>query len=94
MRDRRLGRKRGGSWADESLFTGEGGGVELATDEGPGNMDSGEEADEEDEGEADAEGGVGDDDGGVPVALGSGAVAGESDEWVFHDEGEGAAAHI
>ncbi|KAK7537226.1 uncharacterized protein J3D65DRAFT_677231 [Phyllosticta citribraziliensis] len=96
LRERRLGRKRGGSWGDESLFTREGGGVGLGTDEGPGNMDSGEEADEEDEGEADAEaeGDVGDDDGGVRVALdGRGAVAGEGVEWVFHDEGEGAMAH-
>ncbi|KAK7513325.1 uncharacterized protein IWZ02DRAFT_460972 [Phyllosticta citriasiana] len=101
LRERRLGRKREGSWGDESLLLargvrggGGGGGGGVG---GLAGMDSGEEADEEDEGEGDVEreqhvdgnGGGGR----VPVQGGSSGDAqslgegeGESVEWVFGGE--------
>ncbi|KAK8204764.1 hypothetical protein IWZ01DRAFT_485581 [Phyllosticta capitalensis] len=86
LRERRLGRKREGSWGDESLFGGRGRGVPGTLDGEGGaqgvTVDSGEEADEEDEGE-----GEGEDEGGVPVAgVGCGQGAREGVDWVFGGE--------
>ncbi|KAK8234324.1 hypothetical protein HDK77DRAFT_475507 [Phyllosticta capitalensis] len=86
LRERRLGRKREGSWGDESLFGGRGRGVPGTLDGEGGaqgvTVDSGEEADEEDEGE-----GEGEEEGGVPVAgVGCGQGAREGVDWVFGGE--------
>ncbi|KAK7607415.1 hypothetical protein IWX49DRAFT_595723 [Phyllosticta citricarpa] len=100
LRERRLGRKREGSWGDESLLLARGGRGGGGGVEGLAGMDSGEEADEEDEGDGDVEreqhvdgnggGGrvpvQGSSGGGGGDAQSLGEGEGESVEWVFGGE--------